>query len=176
MDLFNSYFPFTVCFFLLASALYTDIRSRVIPNVITLPVIVGGILFHFYISGWSGGALFAFKGALTGGGLLIVLFVLGGMGGGDVKLLAALGAWLGTGAVIQVFIYGAAAGAAIAVFLVIFKKKKMTLMRIWNDLVYFSITGKRVPVSGKEEGFPYSIPIAAGFIIYVIKDINIFNC
>ncbi|MCD6185035.1 MAG: AAA family ATPase [Deltaproteobacteria bacterium] len=67
MDLFNSYFPFTVCFFLLASAFYTDIRLRVIPNIITLPVIVGGILFHFYISGWSGRAgnvtaVFSMKG------------------------------------------------------------------------------------------------------------------
>lgn len=120
--------------------------------------------------------MFALKGALTGGGLLIILFVLGGMGGGDVKLLAALGAWLGAGAILQVFIYGAAAGAIIAIFLLIFKKKKMTLMRIWNDLIYFSITGKRVPLSGLENGFPYSIPIAAGFAIYVIKDINIFNC
>ena len=120
--------------------------------------------------------MFALKGALTGGGLLIILFILGGMGGGDVKLLAALGAWLGTGAVLQVFIYGAAAGAVIALFLILFKKKKITLMRIWNDFVYFSITGKKIPLSGQENGFPYSIAIAAGFIIYVIKDINIFNC
>ena len=120
--------------------------------------------------------MFAFKGILTGGGLLIILFVLGGMGGGDVKLLAALGAWLGPGAVLQIFIYGAAAGAMIAIFLVIFKKKKITLMRIWNDLVFFSITGKKIPLSGHENGFPYSIAIATGFIIYVIKDINIFNC
>ena len=172
---FTFLFPPSACFCLLLSVLYTDIRSRLIPNIITLPAICSGILFHFFLSGWSGGALFALKGVLTGGGLLIFLFVLGGMGGGDVKLMAALGAWLGAWAIIKVFIYGAAAGAVIALFLVIFKKKKITMTRVWNDLVYFAITGKRVPVSGHEDGFPYSVPIAAGFIVYIIKDINIFN-
>jgi prepilin peptidase CpaA len=69
----------------------TDLRSGLIPNWLTLPVLVAGPLLAAALEGWRG-----FIGGLLGivvAGLVPLMFYrLGGMGGGDVKLFAALGA------------------------------------------------------------------------------------
>lgn len=100
--------------------------------------------------------------------MLIIPFVLGGMGGGDVKLLAALGSWLGFPAVLKVFFYGAATGAVIALFLVVVKKHRLRPMSVLDDIVYFFLTKERPAQSNEVEGFCYSVPVAAGFVAYVI--------
>jgi len=113
------------------------------------------------------GVFFSAKGMLTGCCLLIIPFILGGMGGGDVKLLAALGSWLGCTAVLNIFLFGSIAGAFIALSLVFFKKHRLNLMTIFNDIVFFALTKKRVIPHRDSGNFPYSIPIAAGFLIYI---------
>ncbi len=100
--------------------------------------------------------------------MLIIPFVLGGMGGGDVKLLAALGAWLGCAAVLNIFLFGSVAGAFIAAGLVFLKKHRLNLMNVLNDMLFFVLTGKRVKPSEDSGNFPYSIPMATGFLIYIL--------
>src|SRR5450830_1586805 len=85
-----------------------DARSRRIPNLLTLPVvaavIIGGFLFFAVQGDWTGGwqwLLFSGKGWLVGIGIFLIPFMLGGMGGGDVKLLGAIGAFKGVGFVIE---------------------------------------------------------------------------
>ena len=89
------------------------------------------------------------------------------MGGGDVKLLAALGAWLGCAAVLNIFLFGSVTGAFVAAGLVFFKKRRLNLMNVLNDMLFFALTRKRVKPSEDSENFPYSIPMAAGFLIYI---------
>ena len=72
----------------------TDLRERRIPNVVTLPMIVIGMFYMGIIHGWSGLGS-AFLGMLLLSFPYVVVFALGGMGGGDVKLMAAIGVWLG---------------------------------------------------------------------------------
>jgi prepilin peptidase CpaA len=84
----------------LVVATFTDLRSRRIPNWLVLPFLGAGILVSAWLHGWHGvGQSFGGMGV----GLLIygVFFCMGGMGAGDVKLAAALGAWIGPG---QLFI------------------------------------------------------------------------
>jgi prepilin peptidase CpaA len=97
--------------FVLAVAIFTDLRSRRIPNWLVLPFLVAGLVVSPWRHDWEGigrgfwhnnGQGFSWHGlgqscAGLGLGLLIygLLFWLGGMGAGDVKLCAAIGAWVG---------------------------------------------------------------------------------
>ena len=77
----------------LAVACFTDLRSHRIPNWLVLPFLLAGIVVSGWLQGWHGlGQSFAGLGL----GVLIYgfLFWLGGMGAGDVKLCAAIGAWI----------------------------------------------------------------------------------
>lgn len=94
--------PTTMVAALLLVATCTDLEHGIIPDAIVLPVLGMGILYSaFFPPHTLGGSL---GGALLGGGTLLAVALLsrGGMGGGDIKLLAALGAWLGPGQVLLV--------------------------------------------------------------------------
>jgi prepilin peptidase CpaA len=74
-----------------ATAAATDARSGLIPNWITLPPLLAALVLHFITQG-AGGLALSLAGALVCGLVPYLLFRQGTMGGGDVKLLAALGA------------------------------------------------------------------------------------
>ena len=97
----------------LAVATFTDLRSRRIPNWLVLPFLPAGIA----VSGW----LYGMHGigqsiAGAGVGLLIygVLYWMGGMGAGDVKLCAAIGAWIGPDQLFIALVITAIAGGIMA--------------------------------------------------------------
>jgi prepilin peptidase CpaA len=78
----------------LAIATFTDLRSRRIPNWLVLPFLVAGIAVSCWLHGWSG--LWESLGGMAMGGVLFgIIGLMGGMGMGDVKLCAAIGAWIG---------------------------------------------------------------------------------
>ena len=77
-----------------AAAAVCDVRERRIPNKLTLPVFALGWVYQGAFNGWDGLAD-AGLGFLLGFGMLFVLWVIGGGGGGDVKLMGALSVWLG---------------------------------------------------------------------------------
>ena len=85
-----------------ATAAICDWKTKRLPNVLTVPAFICAMLFHPIVGGIEGGLagaghgfLFALGGFATGFGTLFVLWLIGGGGGGDVKLMGALGAWLG---------------------------------------------------------------------------------
>lgn len=75
-------------------AAWTDLRARTIPNWLTLPVLSGALIAHALSLGAQGAAMSALGAALCFVPSCF-LFVRGALGGGDVKLFAALGALLG---------------------------------------------------------------------------------
>lgn len=79
---------------LTAAAAFWDIRERRIPNQLTLPVFGLGWLYQVYFNGLPGLAD-AGTAFLVGFGTLFVLWIVGGGGGGDVKLMGALSVWIG---------------------------------------------------------------------------------
>jgi prepilin peptidase CpaA len=77
-----------------AAAAVTDVRLRKIPNKLTLPVFFAGFVYQLAFHQW-GGLVDAAAGFALGFGILFVLWMIGGGGGGDVKLMGALSVWLG---------------------------------------------------------------------------------
>lgn len=89
-----------VTLFVLIAALVTDLRFRTIPNWLTLPYCASGFLFHAIAEGWTAAGEAAW-GAAAGFLPLLVVYAMGGIGAGDVKLFGAAGVWLGVPAVLQ---------------------------------------------------------------------------
>jgi prepilin peptidase CpaA len=97
----------------LAVATFTDLRSRRIPNWLVYPFLLAGIA----VSGWLyGGPGIVESLAGLGVGVLIYgfLYWMGGMGAGDVKLCAAIGAWIGPSQLIIALVITAIAGGIMA--------------------------------------------------------------
>ena len=89
----------------LVAALW-DLKTRKLPNWLTVSGFVGALAYHLLTSGWNG-LLFSLGGFATGFSILLVLWLIGGGGAGDVKLMGALGAWLGAMVTLYVFILSA---------------------------------------------------------------------
>ena len=86
--------PTLVIFVALLVIALEDLLTFKILNLFTLPLLASGLAYHAMF-GDHGAFWESLVGALLGFGLLIPFYILGGMGGGDVKLMAAVGAWLG---------------------------------------------------------------------------------
>jgi len=98
-----------------------DIEHQIIPDVITLPGIVLGLAAGSYTIGY----IDSFSGLLLGGGLFYLLAVLsnGGMGGGDIKYIAAAGALVGWQKVLLIIFIGAFLGSFMGLLQIVVQKK-----------------------------------------------------
>jgi prepilin peptidase CpaA len=99
----------------LTVATITDLRSRRIPNWLVLPFLVAGIVVSGVTHGWHGIGQ-SLMGLALGGLIFGLLYWMGGMGMGDVKLLAAVGAWIGPGQLIIALVLTGIVGGVMAVF------------------------------------------------------------
>ncbi|MEH7128188.1 prepilin peptidase [Neobacillus drentensis] len=152
--------------FVLFICLFTDIKSRKILNIITLPTIVFGLIYNIFNTGVDG-FLFSGKGFLVGLGLLIIPYMLGGMGAGDVKLMAAIGALMGTSFVFYSFIYTALIGGVIALLLIIKQRGFINSIKsLFFNVVFFrSSLGSMILPNGDKKSsisFPYGVAIVLG--------------
>jgi prepilin peptidase CpaA len=106
-------------------------------NLLTIPLLLSGLVYHAVTGGWEGfgGSLL---GCLSGFGILVGFYVLGGMGAGDVKLMAALGAWLGPLLTAVLFIVSALAAGVYALALILIYGR---LGETWNNLrvIYYRL-------------------------------------
>jgi len=97
----------------LAIATVTDLRSRRIPNWLVLPFMAAGIGISVWLQAWHGLAQ-SMEGLALGALLFGVLAWMGGMGMGDVKLCAAIGAWVGPSQLIFALVITGLAGGVMA--------------------------------------------------------------
>lgn len=149
----------------------TDTLYSKIPNAFNALLAVLGLLYNFRFGGFTG-AGWALLGLLTGLGLFLIPFLLGGMGAGDVKALAALGALLGPKIIFQVFLYTAIIGGGMGLLHYLFArslwKKCLTLFNAFRAGTV-SIYLRDFPKGSQTERlrFPYAAAIALGFFAYV---------
>ncbi len=105
----NLFFVAAVAGFTMTAAI-SDLKTRKLPNWLTVSAFAAALLMHTVINGLSGLG-FSLLGFVTGFGILLVLWLIGGGGGGDVKLMGALGAWLGVNLTLRVFFVSTAMAA-----------------------------------------------------------------
>ncbi len=149
-----------------------DVLSHRIPNWLTLPSAALGLLIHFHLGGISG-LVFGILGLATGFLLLFVVYLLGGMGAGDVKLLCAVGALLGPKLVFCTFIWMALVGGALALALIIYKRAFSQTFRNLRTLLLGWILrtpGEEANLTIRNQSLiklPYGVAIAVGAILAV---------
>lgn len=152
----------TLTILLLLTAVISDVRSARIPNALTYGAIIMGIALNTVLGGAHGAAM-ALEGMAAGAGLLLLPFILGGMGGGDVKLMAAVGAMMGPLFALVTFLVGAIVGGLVAVarLFVVPGERVAAASRLRSDisLLYLGIMPNPDP---ERRGFPYAVCIAAG--------------
>jgi prepilin peptidase CpaA len=153
-------------------AAIVDVLSNKIPNWLTFPSTVLGLLINSYLEGVHGLASSIF-GLGTGFLLLFVIYLLGGMGAGDVKLLSAIGALLGPKLVIYTFIWMALSGGLLAIALVIYKKAFSQTLRNLKTLLLgwiLRVSNEHANLTIKNQSLiklPYGVAIAIGAIFAV---------
>jgi prepilin peptidase CpaA len=146
-------------------AMYTDYRWRIIPNRLTLPAIALGLALNFAGNGWQG-LLLAGAGLAAGIGLLLLPFLIGGLGAGDVKFLGALGAMLGAYSILNIFLYATVLGGFLAVIAALRNQRLMKslvnmLHLVAGFFLYRGLSSKRVIADNSIE-IPYGIAIGMG--------------
>lgn len=152
-------------------ATYTDCRWRLIRNILTVPAIALGLLLNFLGSGWPG-LTSGLLGLAAGFGLMMFPVVFGQMGGGDVKLMAALGSLLGAYAIMNVFLYTTLAGGLLAFGFALYRREGFnTLRRTWHlakGLLIFRTAPIMESESEQAVTMPYGLAITVGTLIYLI--------
>ena len=153
-----------------ALACATDLRSARIPNWLTLGAMAAGLCFHAMLPGGHGIAAAAL-GLLVGLLVFFPFFALGALGAGDVKLMAALGAWVGAAAAVNVALYGAVAGGVLAVIVAASRSYLPHALRNLRTLfTHWWLVGiKPLPELTLDKGqgprLPYALPIMAGLVV-----------
>lgn len=153
-----------------AVATVTDIRSRRIPNWLVVPFLLAGICISAWLYGWHGLGQ-SFAGIGLGAAIFGVLSFLGGMGMGDVKLCAAIGAWIGPLQLAVALILIALAGGIMAICWAVSAGFLGTMLRGTGSLVFgFMRRGLRpnpefVLANPQSRKMPYAPAIAIGTLL-----------
>jgi prepilin peptidase CpaA len=160
---------------LLIWAAYIDGKQLRVPNWLTFPMILSGMPYNTSVGGWGwDGFLMAFVGTIVGIMTLLPLRMVGGMGMGDVKLMAGIGAWLGVAVTWNIFVATVFVGAAMAIIMVLWKgewdKHYGQFLLIWAEWTNIRNPEKLAAIAKERKPrmflLPYGIPICIGAIIY----------
>jgi prepilin peptidase CpaA len=150
-----------------------DVRTHRIPNYLTLGTALAGLAFQLGAHGWPG-LKDGFLGMVLGLVLLILPYLKGAMGAGDVKALAALGAWLGPERTFHLFLYMALAGGFLSLGVWWWQGllwAKLRQGRVW--LVNWFLSGPHrpgpaAPPSPRTKGVPYGVALALGMGLFFL--------
>lgn len=165
-------------FALLAWAAVTDCTSRRIPNWLSYTLILSGLV-HSLTAATMVGVGGSLLGMLVGFGLAFVFFAVGAMGGGDVKLLTGVGAWLGPLGVLLVFVLEAVVGMAQAILQAAMQKRLVTVLRNSAVLAGSMAAGStdvgivslpeptEANARAMKQVLPYSVPVLIATVVVV---------
>jgi prepilin peptidase CpaA len=150
---------------LIVAAVICDFSDHLIPNAITLFAAAIGFVGHLYLNGLDG-ASFSLEGLVLGLILLMPFYLLGGMGGGDVKMMGAIGSFVGPQAAVLATGMALIFGGLMAVFIVLFS--------VLSSMASLDSSGNRLVRAAEEvfylpavrqslkRRFPYAFAIGLG--------------
>lgn len=129
-----------------------DLWRRSVSNWISAAALVSGVALHLWVHGWRGLSP-ALLGALGGFLIFLIFYMLGGMGGGDVKLMAGLGSIIGAEHLVEAALFTAIIGAVVAC---------LTLA----GAALLKLVGKGQ--GGRPKAIPYAPAIALGVLLSLV--------
>ena len=151
----------------LVAAVVIDVRTRRIPNWLTGAIAGGG--FGLAFGGGSVTPSQAALGVLVGLLLMLPGHVIGATGAGDVKLMAAVGAFLGPGMTFRAFLYAAVAGGALAIAVALRRGMLSdTVLGTTQLMTSPATTRDAIVAPGRRNRFAYGPAIAAGTLIALL--------
>ncbi|MFZ5967142.1 MAG: A24 family peptidase [Bacillota bacterium] len=149
----------------------TDLKNRKIYNKVIFPTLLIAFLSHLLTGGWDQ-LLSAVGGFFLGLLLLLIPYLLGGIGAGDVKLLAVVGALKGSTFVLYTTLYMAIAGGLIGVLIISFRKDTPAKLKASLNYMIGLTQGIEMPSPITKELFsgtyPYGVAIASGALFHLI--------
>jgi len=159
--------------FVLVEAAVIDGRTLRVPNWLTFHFLIAGLIYAF-LNGGSAMLLSSLAGAGVGLLTLLPLYSIGGMGAGDVKLMAGLGAWIGPWLVLWAFVATAFTGALMAIVMIVYSGGLYRHLAMFHTIGMEVLTVRNPVVLAERAAarkssmllLPYAIPIAAGSIVY----------
>lgn len=169
-----------ILFIFVGVCLYTDLTERKIYNSVILCGIVAAFVINVIQLNMIEGTLFTFTGLLIGILLLIIPFILGGIGAGDVKMLGMIGAFTGHGIVVHIMVASSVVGGIYA--LIVMLAGRNLMKRMWRIIQSFYLTAATKKIiycsnlqdpDAEKNAIPYGVALSAGvIIIYVLGSMN----
>src|SRR5262245_33318863 len=160
---------------LIVAAVIDGMQLKV-PNWITFPMIISGWIYSAALSPYAGweGLMYSVLGTIVGLALLLPAYAIGGMGAGDVKLLAGVGAWVWSTTTLYAFVVSTMVGAVIAILMVLYRRKwlkhQAQFWMICTEILTVKDPEKLAAIAAERKPtmmlLPYGIPIAIGTIAY----------
>jgi prepilin peptidase CpaA len=153
-------------------ASWIDYAQRRVPNWLNASIAAMGFLAQGYFFGWSGLAA-GLLGLLIGFAVLIVPWLMHGMGAGDVKLMMAIGVWLGPWLTLISFCVGGIVGGIIAVVMILSSGRLylaygnlLTIcQKVTNKSTVFTEFGSAKSFGDTSQLLPYGVPLTIGTLI-----------
>jgi len=159
---------------LVLAAAWTDLRTRHIPNWIPVTGAICGIVFSIWFNGLAG-LLSCIAGAALGMAIFLPLYLLGGMGAGDVKLFTAVGLLVGPQALVLVFVLTGLSGGIAAAMLALWRGCLRQTLRQTGDLMmelsrmhWQAARSTAVNAGPQALRLPYGAVIAGGTLLSLI--------
>lgn len=171
-------FPVGACLFtLLGVAAVTDLHARRIPNVLVLTGLVLAFAVQCWLHGVGEGSQRWTLGLLTGSGLFVPFYLLRGMGAGDVKLMAAVGAFVEPGIAFQIALLTCVIGGIWALAAIVMRR---TVKSAGANIlaIMLSHVGSSGGAAGVDKSvgsasvgsLPYGVAIALGTLSVMISN------
>src|SRR5262245_2179308 len=158
---------------LAAAGSVTDLRSRRSPNRLVVTGLVLGLALNVRAAGFAGIGS-SLGGAVLGLALFLPIFLLGGMGGGDVKLMAALGSLVGPMGVLGIALAAALTGGVLGLFAAWWSGRLVSTLNGIVELLWLWWCAGVRPSPDLKLGnpatlkIPYALPIAAGTLFVAL--------
>lgn len=158
---------------LLVTAAVIDGLQLRVPNWLTFPMILSGWAYSLADGAWPG-LQSSLWGTAAGLAMLLPLYAIGGMGAGDVKLLAGVGAWVHAAHTFHAFVLSVVVGGIISIGMVLYrrswKKHAEQMWAIMLEIATIRDPNKLSKIAAERKSsmllLPYGIPIAVGTIVY----------